>query len=287
MKPVSIIHFYLVLLFTLIMTSTSPAFGADLGLLTPSALTGDNTWIFLDCRPEKLYHQGHLPGALSFSWEKLTATDKDGVKYRILPPDELAAELGRMGISETSKIVVYGDADTSWGGEGWAAWVMTWLGHQGPVRVLEGGISAWKQAGFPLVKEQPKEAQKAPYVVNLQPGTDVTVKQLVEHGEQYTLVDVRSTLEWIKGHLPGAVHISWEKFYQGPNRSPLPKAQLQKLFSDHGVNPDKPVVYYCTGGIRSGYTWMVQELSGLGTAINFEGGTEAWDKLRPSHDKLR
>lgn len=281
MKPVSIIHFYLVLLFTLIMTSTSPALGADLGLLTPSALTGENGWIILDGRPEKNYDQGHLPGARLFSWEKLTATDKDGVKYRILPPDELAAELGRMGISETSKIVIYGDADTSWGGEGWGAWVLTWLGHQGPVRILEGGISAWKEAGLPLEKEQPKERQQASYVVNLQPGADITVKQLVEHGEQYTVIDVRSTLEWIKGHLPNAVHISWEKFYQGPDRSPLAKAQLQKLLAGHGVNPDKTVVYYCTGGIRSGYAWMVHELSGLGPAINFEGGTEAWDKLRP------
>lgn len=281
MKPVFTPQSILFLLLTLIMTATTSAFGADLGRITPSTLTQENTWIILDCRPEKNYDHGHLPGALPFSWEKLTATDKDGVKYRILPPEELAARLGRMGISEKSGIVFYGDADSSWGGEGWGVWMMTWLGHTGPVRILEGGVSAWEQAGRPVEKDRPKEAQATTYLVNLKPEKDMTVQQLVAHGDQYTLIDVRSTLEWIKGHLPNAIHISWEKFYQGPERKPLSREQLQKLLADHGVNPNKPAVYYCTGGIRSGYAWMVHELSGLGPAINFEGGTEAWDKLRP------
>ncbi|KAF0187927.1 MAG: rhodanese-like domain/cysteine-rich domain-containing [Desulfobulbaceae bacterium] len=281
MKPFLILQSIFFLLLTLIMTATTSAFGADLGLIKPSTLTQDNTWIILDCRPEKNYDQGHLPGALPFSWEKLTATDKDGVKYRITPPNELAAILGNMGISEKSKIVFYGDTDSSWGGEGWGAWVFTWLGHQGPIRILEGGIQAWAKVGLPVEKNRPKEVQATTYLVSLKPEADVTVQQLVDHGDQYTLIDVRSTLEWLRGHLPNAIHISWGKFYQGADRAPLSRVQLQKLLADHGVNLNKPVVYYCTGGIRSGYTWMAHELSGLGTAINFEGGTEAWDKHRP------
>jgi len=281
MKLLSTLSSFLFLLTTLIMLPTTPAFAIDLGLISPANLAKETSWIILDCRSEKLYNQSHLPGALSFSWENLTTTDTDGVKYRILPPEKLSARLGRMGINTTSRIVFYGDADSSWGGEGWGAWVLTWLGHQGPVRILEGGIAAWEQAGLTLEKGRPKEAQASTYLVNLKPETDITVQQLLDHGDQYTLIDVRSTLEWIKGHLPNAVHISWEKFYQGPDRKPLSREQLQKLLAGHGVNLNKPVVYYCTGGIRSGYAWMVHELSGLGTAINFEGGTEAWSKLRP------
>jgi len=271
---------FLFLLTTLIMLPTTPALGIDLALISPARLAQETSWIILDCRPEKLYHQSHLPGALSFSWEKLTTTDTDGVKYRILPPEELSARLGRMGISETSPIVFYGDADTSWGGEGWGVWVAAWLGHKGPVRILTGGILAWEQAGLLVEKENPKETLAATYRVNVQPERDISVKQLREHGDQYTIIDARTTLEWIRGHLPNAIHISWDKFHQGPERIPLSKEQLQKLLADHAVNLDKPVVYYCTGGIRSGYAWMVHELSGLGTARNFEGGTEAWDKLR-------
>jgi thiosulfate/3-mercaptopyruvate sulfurtransferase len=55
-----------------------------------------------------------------------------------------------MGISEGSTIVVYGDADSSWGGEGWVLWVLDYLGHKGKLLLLNGGIRAWVKEGFPL-----------------------------------------------------------------------------------------------------------------------------------------
>jgi thiosulfate/3-mercaptopyruvate sulfurtransferase len=281
MKFNVILSSLLFLLTTLTMLPPTPALAMDLGLITPARLAKESSWIILDCRSAKLFNQSHIPGALSFSWEKLTTTDGDGVRFRILPPEELAAQLGRLGISEKSAIVFYGDADTSWGGEGWGAWVMAWLGHQGAVRILEGGISAWEKAGLPVEDGHPRETLAATYRLQVQTEMDITAQQLRGHGDQYTVIDVRTTLEWIRGHLPNAIHIPWDRFHQGPERIPLNKGQLQKLFADHDVSLNKPVVYYCTGGIRSGYTWMVQELTGLGTAINFEGGMEAWDKLRP------
>ena len=265
--------------FILFMTLTNFALGADLGLITPAELTGDNSWTILDCRPKKMFLKNHLPGALHFSWEELTATDRDNVKYRILPPDELAEHLGGLGISEKSKIVVCGDADKSWGGEGWGAWLFTWLGHKGPVRLLDGGIGSWKEAGLPMEYGKQREAEKTAYLPELKADINITANELRDHTGQYTIVDVRSSLEWLRGHLPDVIHISWKNFYQGSSRRPISSTRLKKLLADHNVNPDRPVVYYCTGGIRSGYTWLVHELAGLGMAVNFEGGLEAWNKL--------
>ncbi len=270
--------FFPPLIMLLLMTLTNTVLGADLGLISPTELVKDNSCVILDCRPVKLYMKNHLPAALPFSWENLTATDINGIKYRILPPDELAQHLGGLGINEKSKIVVYGDADKSWGGEGWGTWLFTWLGHQGPVRLLDGGISAWKEAGLPLKKGKQRETEKTMYQVDLKPGENITAHELLNRDSQYTIVDVRSGLEWVRGHLPDAIHVSWKKFYKGPNRRPLSTEQLKKMLVGHGVNLDKPVVYYCTGGIRSGYAWLVHELSGLGMVKNFEGGIEAWNK---------
>ena len=285
MKPLFTINFIIFPLLILIMTLTNTVFGADLGLITLPDLAKENSWIILDCRPAKFFNKNHLPAALLFFWENLTETDKDGIKYRVFPPDELAEKLGGLGINEKSKIVLYGDADRSWGGEGWGAWVFTWLGHQGPVRILDGGISAWKQAGLPMEKGDQREIKKTAYSVDLKSGANITVQELLDHVDQYTIIDVRSILEWLKGHVPDAIHISWKKFYQGPNRRPLPTEQLKEMLVDHGVNLDRPVVYYCTGGIRSGYAWLVHELASPGMAKNFEGGIEAWNKLAPQSFK--
>jgi thiosulfate/3-mercaptopyruvate sulfurtransferase len=232
----------------------------------------------LDARPHTQWQQGHLPGAYSFSWEDYTNSDSSGVKYRILPPQQLAKTLGSMGISNDSTILIYADADTSWGGEGWLAWMFAWLGHQGPVYILDGGIQAWTAAKLALNTAQPS-AEETTYEFTLQPQVTISASKLTQHNTQYTVIDTRNYwTEWLPGHLPNAINIDWKKFYRGADHRPLSGTELTAMLKANGVDLDKPVVYYCSGGIRSGYTWMVHMLAGLPTAINFEGGIEEWNQ---------
>ena len=260
------------------MAGKSPA--ADIALLEASALQKSlSSWAVLDARPGKEWLSGHIPGARSFCWEDYTRTDDKGIQYRTLPPSELAAALGKMGLDENMPVAVYGDADTSWGGEGWVCWALFWIGHKGPVRLVDGGIQAWRSLGFPVTTENIPVIGEAPvYRYQIRNAVNITADEIRANPSLFQTVDTRSTLEWIKGRIPGASHIPWEKFYTGKNRQPLDAAGARALLIKHGINPDRPVVYYCTGGIRSGYAWLVHHLAGLPEAINFEGGTEEWDK---------
>ncbi len=257
----------------------------DLDLILPSALAAAKEgWIILDCRPKDEFMKGHIEGAFSFSWEDFTYTDRYGVRYRTLPPDRLAKALGEMGIDEETPVVVYGDAATSWGGEGWAAWVLSWLGHRGPIRLLAGGLKAWEEDGLPTERDRPQVPVPNPksYTVHLRRWLNVSASHLKGEGARYQLVDVRSLMEWLKGRIPGARRISWKEFYQGRLRKPIDRRRLAKLLAEKGIDPSRPVVYYCTGGVRSGYAWLVHMLSGLGPAINFEGGMEEWQRADAS-----
>ncbi|MBN2645825.1 MAG: hypothetical protein JXR59_10175 [Desulfuromonadaceae bacterium] len=260
----------------LILTCTTSAFCFSLQPLSAEAAHNQKGLIVLDARPQKGWQQGHLPGAFSFSWEDYTRTDDQGVKYRTLPAQELALALGRLGITEQSSLLIYGDADSSWGGEGWLAWALAWIGHQGPVYVLDGGIQAWQQKGFSLTTETPA-ATAAVYQTQPQPTVAIAAADIERLGTDINLVDTRSYFtEWLPSHLPGAIHINWEKFFSAPQRRPLSPQACRALLEENGIDLNKPVVYYCTGGIRSGYAWMVHQLAGLPGAINFEGGTEEW-----------
>lgn len=255
-------------------------FANDLGLINAAALKGSAAkWVVLDARPKVEWAAAHIPGALSFSWDNYTRTDSKGVQYSSFPPQELAAALAGMGIDENTPLVIYGDADKSWGGEGYDVWLFTWLGHKGPIRLLNGGSQAWRAAGLPLVKgaEQPLP-RKARYQVQLKPQSIATTEDLQSAKGAYTLVDVRSTFEWFRGRIPGAVHIPWDDFHTGKERRPLAAAELKQLLAKHGVDLSKPVVYYCLGGIRSGYAWTAHQLAGLPAARNYKGGWEAWAK---------
>lgn len=329
------------------------------------------SWAILDARPKSTWQAGHIPGAHSFSWDDLTRTDEKGTPYCVWPCQDLAAVLARMGINENTPIVVYGDADKSWGGEGWACWVLSWLGHRGPIRLLAGGIQAWQAQGFPVTSEPPKsesnpslfrvglrpqtdiqpsarekkaalmvlsrardavewlishfpkgyhlaewpgwllfpsdhrhpitflaagimawrscgyplelaledgETEPCRYQVSLRPELDMTAPKLEERGTSMVLIDTRSTMEWLTGRIPNAIHIPWTDFYSGRERRPLDPAALRKLLEDHRVDLSKPIVYYCAGGIRSGFAWAVHAMCGLPEAHNYEGGMEAWKR---------
>jgi thiosulfate/3-mercaptopyruvate sulfurtransferase len=264
----------------LILSSTPAATAADLGLIDAAALKGNTTkWVILDARPRADWEAGHIPGAIQFSWENYTRTDAKGIQFSSFPPQELAAALAGLGIDEKSPVVVYGDADKSWGGEGYNVWLLSWLGHKGPIRLLNGGIQSWRNWNLPLVKGLERPVAKKPrYLVDVKPQYIVSTVDIQKGKGAYTLVDVRSTFEWIKGRIPGAIHIPWDDFYTGNDHHPLPPAELKKLLAKNGVDTSKPAVYYCLGGVRSAYAWMVSRLAGLPDARNYKGSWAAWEK---------
>jgi len=256
------------------------SFGARFGLISPENLKRKLTSrqvIALDGRPEAGYLKGHIPGALDLSWEKFTHTDPEGVKYRLISPRKLANVLGNMGIPEGSTIVAYGDADSSWGGEGWVLWVLDYLGYKGRLLLLNGGIRAWVKEGFPLNSGREKACKPAEYHLRLRPGSNCDTRWIEGHLGKINIIDTRSMPEYLAGSLPGAIHIRWKNFLKkdGSIRS---KKEILALLKTEGVNLDRTTVYYCTGGIRSGFAYTIHEIFDLGPVRNFEGGTEEWFK---------
>lgn len=248
--------------------------------ITPDALVAmAGEAVILDARPQTMWAEGHIPGALSFGWDAYTKTDARQVPYRTLPPAEMARALGRLGIDETRPVVITGDADASWGSEGWIAWVLAWVGHRGPVFLLDGGVPGWRAQGRPL-EQRLSHGPPTRYAPHPNSAMVISAEALRGHLGAYTLIDTRSFPEWITGHIPGAIHISWKRMVDGRTRTPIPPEAMKALLDRNHVPPGKPVVYYCTGGIRSGWAWMAHTMAGLPPAINLEGGYEEWRRLK-------
>jgi len=277
------ILWYLFIMFSSMLIINNPGRTADLGLISADRLqkTSSN-WIIIDARPKGEWLSGHIPGARPFDWEDYTRTDEKNIPYRTIPPQKLADAFGKIGIVRETSVVVYGDAGSSWGGEGWVCWALIWIGHQGPLRLLEGGIQMWKASDFSLKKGDESYTQEPlMYAYQVWKDVNITAADIQNNISAIQLVDTRSLLEWFKGRIPGAVHISWKKFYKNKNRHPLGLSEVTTLLRDHGINPERQVVYYCTGGIRSGYAWLVHSLAGLPIPVNYEGGMVEWETIFP------
>jgi rhodanese-related sulfurtransferase len=84
-------------------------------------------------------------------------------------------------------------------------------------------------------------------------------KQIIDSGGQ--LLDVRTDVEFLAGHIPGARHV------------PLADMQAQAASLDR----EKPVVVYCRSGERSGPAADAFTASGW-DAHSIEGGLLAWSE---------
>ncbi|NDY42151.1 hypothetical protein G3N55_04735 [Dissulfurirhabdus thermomarina] len=250
----------------------------DLGLLTPAALSAERErWVVLDGRSRRAYEAGHIPGARPFSWEDHTGTDPSGVPYRMWPPGRMAGALARVGIGPDTPVAAYGDAGRSWGGEAWICWVLAYLGHRGPIRLLAGGIQAWRRAGLPLERGPAPPPRPGPgYTVALRPDVLADRAAAARAAREGRLVDVRSTWEWWTGRIPGAVHVPWTDFREGDPPVPISAGRFRAVLARVGVPADGPVVFYCAGGVRSAWAWLAAVLAGRAGARNYEGGMAEW-----------
>ncbi len=88
------------------------------------------------------------------------------------------------------------------------------------------------------------------------------VKQRLDAGEKFVLVDVREDFEWARGHLPGAVHLS----------KGIIERDAEKAFPDRGA----PLVLYCGGGFRSALAAENLQKMGYTDVTSMDGGWRGW-----------
>jgi rhodanese-related sulfurtransferase len=87
----------------------------------------------------------------------------------------------------------------------------------------------------------------------------VDVREVNEHREEFTFLDVREWYEWEAGTIEGAVHIPIRTLTQRVEEVPQ----------------DQPVVVICQVGQRSALAADFLNRTGY-EAHNLEGGVEAW-----------
>lgn len=92
------------------------------------------------------YAQGHIPGAMFVDLDRDLAAEAGDGRHPLPPIDEFVATLGRLGIGRRTPVVVYDDAAGAVAARMW--WMLESIGHEAPVRLLDGGLRAWTEAGL-------------------------------------------------------------------------------------------------------------------------------------------
>lgn len=93
--------------------------------------------------------------------------------------------------------------------------------------------------------------------------TDVaTIRDRLQHGDDFFLVDVREESEWARGHLPGAIHLS--------------KGTIERDIEKEIPDLDAEIVLYCGGGYRSALAADNLRRMGYTNVASMDGGFRGW-----------
>lgn len=269
-------------------------------LIQPTELAAlNNTCLIIDCRHdlaqpdagERAYAAGHIPGAHFLHLDRDLSGPKTGRNGRHPLPDpaQLAQKLGKTGLQPQQQVVAYDNSGGMFAARAW--WLLRWLGHS-PVAVLDGGLSAWQQAGFAVTTALPVvTTNDVAFQLSLPVAmADELLKQL--ESPNLALIDARApdrfqgqneTLDPVAGHIPGARN----RFFRDNLDATgcfKPAAQLQEEFMQ--LLQDKPgatVVHQCGSGVTACHNLLAMEIAGLTGSKLYAGSWSEWcsDLARP------
>lgn len=237
------------------------------------------------------YLQGHLPGAVYVSLEdELSDHSVAGRGRHPLPTGRsIEAAARRWGVRDDVVVVAYDDWNRVGSARAW--WVLSAAGLAN-VRILDGGLAAWRSAGGPLttgpVAAQPGNVTVPHddlYVGNL---PTLTTQQVATHGVR--LLDARTPerfrgevepVDPVAGHIPGARNVP-STAVLATDGTFLRDRAVSRLLSDIDIGRDEQVGVYCGSGVTATVTVAALAAAGRRAAL-FPGSWSEWisDPARP------
>lgn len=270
--------YFLTMIFLFVCSSAYSADYANPQLLVTPAEIEKNAgrWTVVDCRDEKAYADGHIPGAISLGG----ACGKvlRDTTLRMKKTGDLEKMLGEAGVSMDKTVVVYADAKLITSATV-AFWILEYLGHD-KVRFLNGGIELWQEAGKPLEKDGqklPASNFKAKVVKSRIAPTEEIVKIAKGELKGINLIDSRTEKEnkgddiraLRGGHIPNTTtNVSHIITYDVQTGKIHAMDELEKLFDK--IDKNKRTIAYCQTGTRSTLTYLELRLMGFKDPANYD-----------------
>ena len=250
------------------------------------------------------YEEGHIPGAVPLDTNALESTET----WNRRSAHELKQALESHGISHDTTVILYGrfsfpDNDDPFPGSSAGhlgaircAFIMMYAGVK-DVRVLNGGLQSWMDAGFELSTRETQANPVHDFGATIPGAPELAVdlpeaKEILKAADK-NLVCVRSWREYIgevsgynyiekKGRIPGAVfgNCGSDAYhmenYRNLDHTTREYHEIEKEWAAVGVTPDKHNAFYCGTGWRGSEAFLNAWLMGWPKVSVFDGGWFEW-----------
>ena len=229
------------------------------------------------------YENEHIKGARYLWPDWLTANSPEGT-YNPPDPKDATKVLQNLGINKDSKVVlchVFGDVSVT------ARMFITLenLGLRDRVYFLNGGLNAWKKAGFPVTKEIPT-VKKGNFVATVSTPLLVDKEYVLQSlkTKSAEVVDARMkrfydgdpTGNPRDGHITGALNLAYTDMIDSTNTI-KPSEVLMKNFQAVLPDKNKEVVTYCFIGQTASVIYLTGRALGYNVKV-YDGSMQEWSR---------
>ncbi|MGQ3329331.1 sulfurtransferase [Halorubrum sp. FL23] len=244
--------------------------------------------VVLDARDAERFREERIHRARRVPFEAITA--RESTDAGDAPDaDAIAAAFGEIGVAPDDDVLVYGASVGSRVTR--VAFALAAIGHEGSIRVLNGGLSAWNGR---LGTGSRDRVSPTDYDPDPASSTWVTREWLADrvgtfNGDGPGLVDVRVPEAYLAapgsdalredhdrhGHLPGAVDVHWVGNVAG--RRMTDPGRLVRLYEvEAELDRSGTVVVYGDDNVDPTSTWLSLKAIGFEDVRLYDGGFGEW-----------
>jgi thiosulfate/3-mercaptopyruvate sulfurtransferase len=254
---------------------------ADLLHAADSVTILDVRWRLDEPDGRATYLQGHLPGAVYVSLDDdLSDHSVAGRGRHPLPSGRsLEAAARRWGVRTGVPTVVYDDWNRAGSARAW--WVLTAAGIA-DVRILDGGLAAWRAAGGNLATGPVAPPPGNVTVLHDDLYNGALPALTAQQVDEFELIDARAPerfrgdvepVDPVAGHIPGAKNLPSGAMLNSDGTFRA-HDEIARLLGEHSVH-DGRIGAYCGSGVTAAVTVAALTAAGHQAAL-FPGSWSEW-----------
>ena len=224
-----------------------------------------------------------IKGARKFDMETVFL-DKDNPIPNMIPGERIfEKECRKLGINKDSLIVVYDNLGVYTSPRVW--WMFKAMGHS-QIAVLDGGLSAWKNALLPTESIYKNETLSGNFKAEYNSALVVDANSLLENikTKKVQVVDARSEERFCgvtpeprenmsSGHIPNSINLPFEKvLHKGKMK---PENELREIFKNLNIE-NQPLAFTCGSGITACIILLASELISENKKVLYDGSWSEW-----------
>ena len=231
------------------------------------------------------FEAGHIPGARLLDLQRDLSAAGTPLLFMAPRESEFAASVGRLGIDETSHVVVYSRGNPWWATRVW--WVFRLFGLDN-ISVLDGGWKNW------LHEQGQVETGPARPPLATTSAPSLSRRELIATREMVLAAIADPQTEIVNalpaesfsgkaapstgrpGRIAGSVSLPAGDLLDAATGRFLPAAAIAERLGVAGLEPAKQAIAYCGGGVAASAIVFAAALAGRNHPLLYDGSMQEW-----------